>query len=100
MTETYRLIHLTKARGLYSKDNPDEPTQPLSSFTKKFVRPITGEEGPINDPNHPCSIGPCNKLWTMQQTMDHATNYNDLYYLFYCESKATMAFALVLIYSR
>ena len=30
----------------------------------------------------------------------HATNYNDLYYLFYCESKATMAIALVLIYSR
>jgi len=55
MTETYRLIHLTKARGLYSKDNPDEPTQPLSSLTKKFVRPLTGDEGPINDPNHPCN---------------------------------------------
>ena len=25
------------------------------SFTKKFVRPLTGEEGPINDPNHPCN---------------------------------------------
>ena len=35
----------------------------------------------------------------MIQTI-HATNYDDLYYLFYCESKATMAVALVLIYSR
>ena len=55
MTETYRLVHLTKARGLYSKDNPDEPSQPFSAITKKFIRPITGDEGPINDPNHPAN---------------------------------------------
>ena len=55
MTETYRLIHLTKARGLYSKDNPDEPTLPFSSITKNFWRPITGDPGPINDPNHPAN---------------------------------------------
>jgi len=55
MTETYRLVHLTKARGLYSKDNPDEPSLPFSSITKKFIRPIMGDEGPINDPNHPAN---------------------------------------------
>ena len=53
MTETYRLVHLTKARGLYSKDNPDEPTQPFSTLTKKIIRPIMFDEGPINDPHHP-----------------------------------------------
>jgi len=55
MTETYRLVHLTKARGLYSKDNPDEPTQPLSAITKKILRPLKMDEGPINDPHHPAN---------------------------------------------
>jgi len=45
MTETYRLIHMTKARGLYAKTNPDDIHTPFSGFWNSIWRPImTGDK--------------------------------------------------------
>jgi len=56
MSETYRLVHMTKARGLYSKDHPDEPNIPFtSSITKNVMRPLYSIPAPINDPSDPAN---------------------------------------------
>lgn len=44
MTETYRLLHMTKERGLYSRTNPDDPNTPMSWLVNTVIRPITGYE--------------------------------------------------------
>ena len=49
MTETYRLVHLTKSRGQYSKTNPDDPTTPFSGFVNNVWRPIMNKPVPINE---------------------------------------------------
>lgn len=50
MTETYRLVHATKAHGLYSKTDPDEPHVPGSRAFRWFMRTITNRHQ-VDDEN-------------------------------------------------